>query len=364
MFATDAGITSATINDADIDLIFSETSTGLSLPMFASAKIMSMSGKVSVPVAASWNAPAVFNGSLVAGLQATPPALGPVDILPGAAFAVSCARQLSASYSGPLCRVQRASDSTQMDLYANGFGNLDKTAYNSFCNGTTCAWETWYDQSGNTNNYVQTTAASQPPASLSVAGLGGKPAGLWGDQSAYALVAPAATSINNIFAAGGYLSAVMNMTTNANAADRIWFKSAGGPSGGSDIRVEYVGTGMLFQQYGSTGNGFWEQTTAIYTAPFSLLADFQYSTSSIANVATLGLNGTTLATTNQQPTGTLNPDTSYSAIIGNNATSAGTRGFPGYIAEVVAWKTTPTALQLEAIRRNQAAYYGLGATVN
>ncbi len=49
-------------------------------------------------------------------------------------------------------------------------------------------------------------------------------------------------------------------------------------------------------------------------------------------------------------------------IIGNLV--AANRGFPGEICEIIGWKSTPSAVVLEAIRRNEAAFYGLGSTVN
>ena len=39
---------------------------------------------------------------------------------------------------------------------------MDTTALTSFCSGTNGFVTTWYDQSGNSNNATQTTAANQP----------------------------------------------------------------------------------------------------------------------------------------------------------------------------------------------------------
>jgi hypothetical protein len=41
-------------------------------------------------------------------------------------------------------------------------GDLDESALTTFCSGTDGFVTTWYDQSGNSNNAAQTTAANQP----------------------------------------------------------------------------------------------------------------------------------------------------------------------------------------------------------
>jgi hypothetical protein len=57
--------------------------------------------------------------------------------------------------------VRRSSDNTEQDI---GFssGNLDTSALTTFCSGTDGFVTTWYDQSGNNNNAIQSTAANQP----------------------------------------------------------------------------------------------------------------------------------------------------------------------------------------------------------
>ena len=56
--------------------------------------------------------------------------------------------------------VRRASDNGTQAIGWNG-KDCDVAAFNSFCNATTCWLNTWYDQSGNGNNCVQTTTSRQ-----------------------------------------------------------------------------------------------------------------------------------------------------------------------------------------------------------
>ena len=104
---------------------------------------------------------------------------GPLDVVPGAAFAISAARRLRADYTGDLIRVRRASDSAEQDIGFDGDGLLDTSALATFCAGTDGFVVRWYDQSGNGNDAVQATTANQPKVYDSVTGVeleNGKPA--------------------------------------------------------------------------------------------------------------------------------------------------------------------------------------------
>jgi hypothetical protein len=71
-------------------------------------------------------------------------------------------RLLSLDYAGSAIRVRRSSDNTEQDI---GFSNLflDTAALLSFVGAGNGFVTTWYDQSGNSINITQTTAANQPP---------------------------------------------------------------------------------------------------------------------------------------------------------------------------------------------------------
>jgi hypothetical protein len=83
-----------------------------------------------------------------------------LDLYPNAAVAFSV-RKLRTAYSGSAIRVRRSSDNAEQDI---GFvsGYLDTTSLLSFCGGASGFVTTWYDQSGNGKNAVQTTASIQP----------------------------------------------------------------------------------------------------------------------------------------------------------------------------------------------------------
>jgi hypothetical protein len=91
---------------------------------------------------------------------------GPFD---GISFAAlyGMKRFLSA-YTGNLIRIRRSSDNAEQNIgYDASTGLLDTAAISAFIGGGNGFVTTWYDQSGNTRNATQTTAADQPRISVS-----------------------------------------------------------------------------------------------------------------------------------------------------------------------------------------------------
>jgi hypothetical protein len=103
------------------------------------------------------------------------PFVGLLDLYPNAAAAYSL-RKLRAAYTGAAVRIRRSSDNAESDI---GFLNneFDSAAAQTFCGAGNGFVTTWYDQSGNTNNITNATAAQQPQivSSGSVLVVGGKP---------------------------------------------------------------------------------------------------------------------------------------------------------------------------------------------
>jgi len=83
-----------------------------------------------------------------------------LDFYPNSVAAYSI-RKLRGAYTGPAIRVRRASDNTEQNIGFSG-DDLNTSALTSFCTGTSGFVTTWYDQSGNSRDAVQPTAAIQP----------------------------------------------------------------------------------------------------------------------------------------------------------------------------------------------------------
>ena len=106
-----------------------------------------------------WTLPEQRNAKLA--LQWPVAGLKLLDAYPGASAAYSL-RLLTNAYTGDLVKVRRASDDTTQEfteaqIIGSGAGSLEE-----FCAGTDGFVEIWYDQSGNENNAIQETEASQP----------------------------------------------------------------------------------------------------------------------------------------------------------------------------------------------------------
>ena len=84
---------------------------------------------------------------------------GLLDTYSGAAVGYSL-RKLSSTYTGSAIRVRRSSDNAEQDF---GFVSnvLDTASLLAFCGVGNGFVTTWYDQSGNANNSVQSTAVNQ-----------------------------------------------------------------------------------------------------------------------------------------------------------------------------------------------------------
>ena len=117
-----------------------------------------------------------LNLGILASSKATASAALLLDTYPGA-FAAYSLRKLSTSYTGSAIRVRRSSDNTETDIGFNGGGGLDTTALTTFVGAGNGFVRTWYDQSGNARNQIQTTNANQPSivTSGSVILVNGKP---------------------------------------------------------------------------------------------------------------------------------------------------------------------------------------------
>jgi len=80
-------------------------------------------------------------------------------------------RLLYSAYSGPVARLRRSSDSAHAEVYVDSFGHAtnviqdDATTYASieeWLGSATAFVHTWFDQSGNGKDAIQTDVSIQP----------------------------------------------------------------------------------------------------------------------------------------------------------------------------------------------------------
>ena len=84
-----------------------------------------------------------------------------LDLYPNSAASYSL-RLLKSDYLGNAIRVRRSNDNTETNIGFDIGGNLDTLALTTFCGSNNGFITEWYDQSGNANNLIQTSASSQP----------------------------------------------------------------------------------------------------------------------------------------------------------------------------------------------------------
>lgn len=97
----------------------------------------------------------------LANVRTAPPVplLGEMGV---SAFTAYSTRKLSSTYSGYALKVRRSSDNATQDIGFTSGGDLDTAALETFVGANSGYVDTLYDQSGNTRNLVQATAANQP----------------------------------------------------------------------------------------------------------------------------------------------------------------------------------------------------------
>jgi hypothetical protein len=86
-----------------------------------------------------------------------------LDTYSNSAVAYSVRLLRGAYYGSPSIRVRRSSDNAEQNIGFTTSGNLDETALTTFVGANDAYVTTWYDQSGNGNNAIQTNATRQPP---------------------------------------------------------------------------------------------------------------------------------------------------------------------------------------------------------
>lgn len=204
---------------------------------------------------------------------------GLLNTYTGAAAAYSL-RNLNSAYTGPLIRVRRSSDNSEIDIYGLYNGTLDTSTLLSFAGGNNVAITTWYDQSGNGRNLTRTTAAYQPVIVSSgvLRTIGTTPAG-------YFIGSSLENTTFTLNQPNTYFLAIQTLASNSNTAqDRNMFDGSGtnrnaiGKSSGNTNYFMYAGT----LQYSATPSS---AASSIFTAVFNGASSnlFRSGTNILAN---------------------------------------------------------------------------------
>lgn len=292
----------------------------------------------------------------------TAPYVGLLDTYPNAAAAYSV-RLLRTAYSGSAIRVRRSSDNTEQDIGFTATGNLDTSSLISFCGAGNGFVTTWYDQSGNSQNVSQTTAANQPQivSGGSVLIKNGKPCVLF-NGSTSTLVA----SINNPFSFTGAVSLIhasYKNSTSYQAYETIL--SAGSfPTNLTDTMAYGFGNSGATSPQPTFVTDCWQPTGVQYDGTITTNASYifgyylsNWSTQKTGGVSNFTLNGSDVATKNY---GSSTPSSlkTNPIRIGLYDPILAPSYFGGSIHEIIAYASNQNSNRT-GIQTNINTYYGI-----
>ncbi|NQZ01713.1 MAG: fibronectin type III domain-containing protein [Bdellovibrionales bacterium] len=172
--------------------------------------------------------------------------------------AVYSVRKLTNSYSGAAIAVRRDSDDLVVDIGFDGF-SLDEAALNAHLAGATGFVQTWYDQSGATQDLTQTNLDYQPQIVLS-ATPGGRPAIRFDGVNDYLISSSVSYTARTLF----FSFEMQSASQNTGDLAQIWGDYGGGKQVATDPRS---GTTMSFDGNGS-GEADYAYDGAAYTGSF------------------------------------------------------------------------------------------------
>jgi hypothetical protein len=273
-------------------------------------------------------------------------------------------RKLSCTYAGKGINVRRSSDNTTLDIGFTTAGDLDTASLVAFV-GTNSGFVTkWYDQSGNTRDASQATAANQPR--IVNAGVidrqNGVPAIFFNNTGAGGYAIGLQTANLNIYTAAACFLAVAAVNTNLTYNALVTKTGTNGPAPAAD---NYP---CPFDFYYSTGGGTQilvgnGNSTAYST--FTATKDFKAGVG--LSIWTYQANGTNNNGVNAYYNGSTQIITNQkAAAFGDQATPVcigarfdGATGLNGWISEILTFNAIPTAADIGFLEYTEGTYFGI-----
>ena len=272
-------------------------------------------------------------------------ALGIVPQLSTAPTLALSVRQLNYAYVTPCMNVRRSSDNTIQAIGFNATGDLDVVGLLAFVGSGNGFVQTWFDQSGNGNNAIQTNNSNQPIIVNS--GVlntdNGKPAIAFNAGSLNYLLVPTYFNNGSIV----YGSIVTDLLANTAQGHLVSIASGANDSAAHNFVLFYQAGTELGNLYGPIG-------TVGVRAPVGRL---QYALSSLDGVnQNLAFDGSFISSLANSNSLTVNR-----LAIGGSATNSVANFVTANVDEVIVWNSAPTYWDLQLVQTSQSEYYGVGA---
>jgi hypothetical protein len=255
-------------------------------------------------------------------------------------------RKLRTAYLGSAINVRRSSDGATQDIGFTASGDLDTVTLLAFVGTGNGFVTTWYDQSGNVRNAVQSTNASQP--SIVNAGVietqNGKP------------------TVRQLTGGGGFVASVpitgstltANAVTSLDQQGGILFKGLMSISNAGELDYDSVSRGCLLLQVDAQTSiaGF----RTAYTSIVGITIGTQFVATNIFDVTanTLwkdGIAGPTVASAGNFSTTLLS--------IGERLGAGVSSPWIGTFSEAILFTSALSTTDRQTLERNQGQFYGI-----
>ena len=267
-----------------------------------------------------------------------------LDVYPSAAAAYSTRLLRGAYYGSSAIRVRRSSDNAELNIGFTTSGNLDETALTAFCGAGDGFVTTWYDQSGNSRNSIQTTAGNQPKVVTGgfVVIQNSKPAVLFQASTIKSLEGLWSQTITTESNFG-----VFSVNNSTDSFGRVLSQGGNGNDYDAGAYIPMIRNGTTAAM-GSFTTGLLSSAAISYST--QTLFSSIHSGSQLSNQ----VNNNSAAVASD----TLNLNVTRTTIGGPTSTSVATGSLDGTVQEVIIYYTDQTANRT-GISNNINTYYGI-----
>lgn len=287
----------------------------------------------------------------------TAPSTPLLDTYTGAAAAYSM-RKLRTAYAGSAVRIRESGGDTELDVGFDSNGDFDTAAAEAHCGANNGFVTKWYDQSGNGNDLVQTTAAAQPKIvnAGTVVAFNGKPTISFDGTDDFLQHGPI-TQMANDYTVSVFTVCHIPATPAGSEVVMYWMWDAQSGQSGQILLIN--GATGEFQVYGRATNGSPVNTVAALAGgEEQALVSAVYNPS--ADTLDANYNGTTDQATGM--TYTVGTDNLTGLQLGarfNNVLATSPDLFmEGGIQEAILYSSNESSNE-SAIRSNINAYYSV-----